>query len=174
MLRRIFDRLFANCPKTRRDLRRRRSLRSFLRCESLDGSGEDLLSGDAGDDVLLGEEGNDSIQGGAGRDILIGGLGVDRLQGQAHDDILIGGTTSYDDNAEALAAILAEWISARSYAVRVANIRSGATTGGFAQNSGTVQDDLSADLLIGNAGQDWFFAGIGDRIMDKASLERVN
>ena len=138
------------------------------------GSGADQLSGDAGDDVLLGEDGNDGIQGGAGRDILIGGLGADRLQGQAHDDILIGGTTSYDDNAAALAAILTEWVSARSYTVRVANIRSGARSGGFALNSGTVLDDGANDLLSGNAGQDWFFAGIGDRITDKAFLERVN
>jgi Ca2+-binding RTX toxin-like protein len=136
------------------------------------GSGADQLSGDVGNDVLLGEEGNDGLKGGAGRDLLIGGLGADKLQGEAHDDILIGGTTSHDDNAVALAAILLEWVSPRSYTARVANIGSGAKTGGFALNSGTVQDDGAADLLTGLAGQNWFFAGIGDRITDKAPGRR--
>jgi Ca2+-binding RTX toxin-like protein len=38
--------------------------------------------------------------------------------------------------------------------------------------SGTVQDDLAADLLIGNAGQNWLFTGIGDRITDKAHVKK--
>jgi Ca2+-binding RTX toxin-like protein len=131
------------------------------------GSGADQLSGDAGNDVLLGEEGNDYVQGGAGRDILIGGLGADSLEGQAHDDILIGGTTSYDDNTAALAAILQEWVSARSFTVRVANISSGVRSGGFALNSGTVQDDGATDILTGLAGQNWVFAGMGDQLTGK-------
>lgn len=139
------------------------------------GSGEDELSGDTGDDVLLGEEGNDYALGGAGQDILIGGLDSDILKGQAHDDILIGGTTDYDGNAAALVAILSEWISARSYDVRIASIRGGGgSTGGFALNSDTVHDDGAAETLSGNAHQDWFFAGIGDLVTDKAAKERVD
>lgn len=139
------------------------------------GSGADQISGDAGDDVLLGEAGNDFARGGAGRDILIGGLGADILKGQAHDDILIGGTTNHEDSAAALAAILSEWISSRSYAARVANIRSGGgRTGGFALNSGTVHDDSARDFLSGDSHQDWFFAGIGDVLTDKTANERVN
>ncbi len=139
------------------------------------GSGADQLSGDVGDDILLGEEGNDFAEGGAGRDILIGGLGTDVLKGQAHDDILIGGTTNHDDNAAALAAILSEWVSSRSYAARVANIRSGGgRTGGFALSSGTVHDDSAADTLSGKSHQDWFFAGLGDVLTDKAANERLN
>ena len=139
------------------------------------GSGNDQISGDAGDDVLLGEEGNDYALGGAGRDILIGGLGVDTLKGQAHDDILIGGTTNHDASAAALAAILSEWVSTRSYAARVANIRTGGgRAGGFAFNSGTVHDDSARDVLSGDAHQDWFFAGIGDVLTDKKANERVN
>jgi Ca2+-binding RTX toxin-like protein len=138
------------------------------------GDDADQIAGDAGDDVLLGEAGNDALQGGAGRDILIGGLGSDKLQGHAQDDILIGGTTSYDDNTAALAAILAEWVSARSFTVRVANIRAGIKTGGAALNSSTVFDDGVADVLAGDAGQDWVFAGTNDRLADKMIGERVN
>jgi Ca2+-binding RTX toxin-like protein len=137
------------------------------------GSGADQLEGDAGNDVLLGGEGNDIALGGPGSDLLIGGLGADWLQGGADDDILIGGTTSHDDNAAALVAILTEWSSKRSYTVRVANIRSGARTGGFALNSGTVHDDGAADVLTGNAGQDWFFAGLGDRITDRVTKKAI-
>ena len=139
------------------------------------GSGNDQISGDAGDDVLLGDAGNDYVLGGAGRDILIGGLGADTLKGQAHEDILIGGTTNHDASAAALAAILSEWVSTRSYTTRVANIRGGrGSTGGFALNSGTVHDDSARDFLSGDAHQDWFFAGIGDVLTDKKANERVN
>jgi Ca2+-binding RTX toxin-like protein len=139
------------------------------------GNGADQLAGDAGDDVLLGEDGNDFLQGGAGRDILIGGLGADRLQGQAHDDILIAGTTNHDGNADALAALLAEWTSNRAFAVRVANLRSGSgKAAGFSLNATTVHDDGAADVLTGNAGQNWFFASLGDKVTDKPKNVRLN
>ena len=48
-----------------------------------------------------------------------------------------------------------------NYAIRVANISR------TALNSSTVFDDGAADLLTGDAGQNWFFTGTGDRITDK-------
>lgn len=56
------------------------------------GSGNDSLTGDAGNNVLSGNEGNDSLNGGAGNDILIGGKGNDSLFGGDGRDILVGGT----------------------------------------------------------------------------------
>jgi type 1 secretion C-terminal target domain (VC_A0849 subclass) len=58
------------------------------------GSGNDILHGGEGDDILLGGGGNDILNGGLGGDILYGGTGNDILTGGKGDDILHGGTGS--------------------------------------------------------------------------------
>jgi len=58
---------------------------------AIGGSGADLLTGDAGVNVLQGGNGNDSLQGLAGDDTLLGGDGSDRLAGYAGNDALNGG-----------------------------------------------------------------------------------
>ena len=56
--------------------------------ENLEGSEfEDLLFGDAGNNILSDLGGNDLIYGGAGNDWLNGGTGSDHLYGQAGDDL---------------------------------------------------------------------------------------
>lgn len=55
------------------------------------GSGNDELTGNAGDNVLLGMGGNDTLFGGAGNDVLYGGDGDDLLEGGAGNDFLGGG-----------------------------------------------------------------------------------
>ena len=55
--------------------------------------------------------------------------------GNSGDDILIAGTTAFDHNQAALAAIMAEWTSARSYADRVANLSG---TGSGPRDNGSV------------------------------------
>jgi len=134
------------------------------------GSGDDTLVGAAAAPaVLLGMAGNDTLTGGSNRDILVGGLGNDSLTGAAGDDILIAGTTSYDDQEAAWIAILAEWSSTRTFAVRTANILGPGTTGrangtnylNRAADSiaDTVFSELgSTDNLLGQTGQDWFFS----------------
>lgn len=140
----------------------------------LGGAGNDLLYGADGADILLGGDGDDLLFGGAGRDILIGGDGADTLLGNADDDILVAGTTAFDAHAAALAAIMAEWTSGRSYAQRTANIGGSGTGASFAsrlngnfflnvnaaQGSVTVHDDNDKDTLSGDAGRDWFFANL--------------
>src|SRR5262249_45165041 len=86
------------------------------------GPGNDLLQGGGGNNVLVGGGGNDPLIAGSGRDLLIGGAGAAQLTGNSGDDILIAGTTAFDHNQAALAAVMAEWTSARSYADRVANL----------------------------------------------------
>jgi RTX calcium-binding nonapeptide repeat (4 copies) len=130
------------------------------------GPGQDRLQGGAGDDVLRGGDGDDLLLGGAGRDLPIGGSGADRLVGNRDDDILMAGTTAFDGNDQALAAVLAEWTSARDYATRLANLR-GEGTGARLNGDivltvdcpqATVFDDEDADRLTGSSGLDWFFA----------------
>ena len=97
-----------------------------------DGSGDehgaevvDVGQGGAGDDLRI---------GGRARDLLIGGAGAGHLIGGAGDDILIGGTTAFDANEQALAAIRAEWNSARDFATRAANLAGTGTGAGGTGN----------------------------------------
>jgi uncharacterized delta-60 repeat protein len=138
------------------------------------GAGNDLLYGSDGADVILGGDGDDLVFGGAGRDFLIGGDGADTILGNADDDLLVSGTTDFDANAAALAGIIAEWNSSRSYAQRTANIGGTGSGTGFAARLNsqyflnanghhgpvTVHDDNDVDTLTGDADRDWFFANL--------------
>jgi Ca2+-binding RTX toxin-like protein len=53
------------------------------------GSGADLLFGESGNDTMLGKAGADQLFGGAGNDTLTGGTGDDQAFGQGDDDRLI-------------------------------------------------------------------------------------
>src|SRR6266446_10861510 len=89
------------------------------------GSGNDVLnlSGSSANNVVVGGGGTDRLIGGQGRDLLIGGAGQSTLQAGAGGDILIGGTTTYDNNAAALAAVLAEWSRTDiDYLTRIAHL----------------------------------------------------
>jgi Ca2+-binding RTX toxin-like protein len=56
------------------------------------GAGADnVLFGDAGNDLIKGSSGNDILLGGAGDDVIYGGAGVDRIIGGAGSDTLYGG-----------------------------------------------------------------------------------
>lgn len=158
------------------------------------GAGNDWLTGGDGNDVLVGNAGNDTLSGGAGRDLLIGGAGADNgeadfvptgVDGGGGDDLLIAGTTAYDANQTALAAIMAEWTSGNSYAIRVSNLRNGSGLNGsnvlrVASDTGagptTVFDDDAVDNLRGQAGIDWFFASsLEDILLDRtASSETLS
>jgi len=56
----------------------------------LGGTGNDALYGTDGDDVLLGGTGNDDLIGGSGNDVLVGGDGNDNLCGGTGRDLIIG------------------------------------------------------------------------------------
>jgi Ca2+-binding RTX toxin-like protein len=60
------------------------------------GAGSDQLSGQSGNDILVGGDGDDILVGSDGRDILIGGFGADNVTGSNGEDILVGGRTAYD------------------------------------------------------------------------------
>lgn len=125
-----------------------------------------VVSGGAGDDILT---------GGPGRSILIGGAGSDILYGGGGEDLLIGGTTDFDNNSDALLAILAEWTSGHTLEERVRNIVNGSgTLGGGANGTyyltdgagGTVHNDNATDVVIGGAGTDWLFLnGMLERLL---------
>ncbi len=98
---------------------------------------------------------------------------------------MIGGTTAYDNNAAALAAILAEWSRTDiGYTTRMADLTN--TTGGmnvingmyFFLNNGmsgprTVFGNGLSDNLYGGAGLDWYFAGMMDALFNRTNGEVV-
>jgi Ca2+-binding RTX toxin-like protein len=51
------------------------------------GAGNDLVMGETGDDIVIGGAGSDIVQGNEGDDLLIGGLGMDYLGGGPGADI---------------------------------------------------------------------------------------
>ncbi|MGH2710201.1 MAG: calcium-binding protein [Actinomycetota bacterium] len=55
------------------------------------GRGKDVICGLEGDDVLSGLSGKDTVLGGSGNDMLNGGNGKDKLFGEADNDTLNGG-----------------------------------------------------------------------------------
>jgi hypothetical protein len=152
------------------------------------GSGNDVLRGGQASNILVGGPGDDLLIGGSGRDLLIGGTGADRIIGKGGDDILIAGTTAYDDNLQALQAIMKEWNSSTSYASRISHLM-GPTPGLNVLNSqgvflvagpttgqATVFDDSSIDVLTGSAGQNWLWAnltgmGVKDKVTDLDAAE---
>lgn len=148
------------------------------------GLGErDMLFGLGGNDVLLGGGGDDLLDGGSGRDLLIGGSGLDTLLGGSGDDILIGGLTPqlFDEsaprgiNTTAVAAVMSEWTSDRSYSQRIARLRAGVGAGNLVRlTADTILNDGFADILFGQGGDDWFWGAedlLGDR---NAPRERLN
>lgn len=143
------------------------------------GNGTDILnaSGSLANNVLVGGGGTVRQIGGQGRDILIGGAGQATLQAGLGGDIVIGGTTAYDNNAAALAAVLAEWSRTDiDYATRIAHLNgsiSGGLNGNYLLNGSTVFGNGLADNLYGGTGLDWFLAGVMDVLFNHMSGEAV-
>lgn len=56
------------------------------------GGGNDVIAAGAGNDIVFGGSGDDTIDGGDGNDVIDGGAGNNTLSGGAGNDILYGGT----------------------------------------------------------------------------------
>jgi Ca2+-binding RTX toxin-like protein len=144
------------------------------------GDGNDFLVGNAadndisggnGDDIILGWSGNDTLSGGSGLDIAVGGSGADTVHGNNMDDILVAASLTYANestssiNRAALDAIMAEWHRTLAYSLRIDHLSVNPSDGlnsGYMLNASTLLDDGATDTLFGDAGQDWFLAGIND------------
>ena len=71
----------------------------------------------------------------------------------------------------ALDAILAEWTSADSYALRISKITSGVGAGGYALNSSTVTPDASANTVSDGSSptaSTWLIAHTTDNVQKKS------
>lgn len=110
------------------------------------GSGNDTLLGGKGDDEPWGDEGNDKLNGGSGRqDILAGGPGDDALNGGSDN----GDFVWYRQARGPVTVDLAAGTAAGEGSDTLANIEH-------------VEGSNHDDTLIGNAGPNALFAGLGN------------
>jgi hypothetical protein len=141
------------------------------------GAGSTLGTTSSGDSILIGGSGSSTLSDtGSGYNILISGGGVDSVTGSGND-ILIGGTTNYDAdtpaNIAALDAILAEWGSSDTYALKTAKILTGVGPGSIdALNiSEVTPDSVASTLSDGSAStqNNWFVVGGLDKVTKKSN-----
>ncbi len=130
--------------------------------------GNNLIVGGSGHDTIYGsfatihkKDGSPSTGGEGGQNLIIGGGGDDVIYASqaadgaegGHGSILIGGTTTLGQAA--LQAVLAEWTSSDTLALKLARIQgtqSGGLNGGsYLQPGVTVVDDGSADHIFGDS-----------------------
>jgi Ca2+-binding RTX toxin-like protein len=115
-------------------------------------------TGSIGNDLLVGDDAANVLIGGTGRNILIGGGGLDQLVGGGGDNLLIGGGTSYDQDASALALLLAEWLQPSDFATRQNAIMMGLDVlagTGIHLDSTTLVPDGVANVLTPGPGLNW-------------------
>ena len=137
-----------------------------------DGGGN-VLSGENGQDVLSGFNGDDTLLGGAGRDLLTGGAGADALDGGVGIDMVryvgsnegvtvdLGAGTASGGHADGDLLISIEQLFGSSHA----DVLTGDAQNNFIFGSGG--DDIldgagGIDKLFGGSGADTFIFGAGD------------
>ena len=145
-------------------------------------TGNDFLVGGGGDDTLIGNDGNDSFLGGAGDDSVTGGSGNDVFNVTAGSDTITDLATGDELKVSASATAVATNVAAFAATAGTTNagtaILNAANTGatitladavgpnGYTVNGGLLSDSITgsalADSLSGSAGNDSFVGGAGN------------
>jgi len=123
----------------------------FLQEVTAAASGNDWLSGGAGEDRLHGGGGDDHLEGGEGADLLFGEGGNDWLQGGAGDDILVGDS---EPEWRLIEETPIEGIRTVGFNNRTVRFYSRALSGD--------DDPPGGDRLEGGRGNDELRGGLGD------------
>ncbi|ANK87709.1 MULTISPECIES: calcium-binding protein [unclassified Rhizobium] len=131
------------------------------------GTGNAVLTGNAGDNIITAGTGNDTLTGGDGADILNGGDGIDTISGGNGDDQLYGGIG--DD-------ILSGGAGADQFFGGV-----GDDTASYIDSSAAMTFNLATGVFSGIGGGDTFdsievIAGsnFGDTFIASANADRIN
>jgi len=151
------------------------------------GTGNDQLSGLAGDDFLFGQDGSDLLSGDGGIDALFGGRGHDRLDGGSGRDQLYGGagndTYIVDQAADSVRELAGEGVDTVLSTTRVYSLNrpgleaqtqvehlSFIGTGNFTGTGNALANRLTGgvgnDRLYGLDGQDSLIGGAGNDRLD--------
>lgn len=151
--------------------------------DTLDGGwfGNDTLNGGGGNDLLLGGAGNDSLIGGNDSDALLGGTGNDTLRGGNGDDSLQ--QTYYAHGQTFTVTGLDGGEGDDLVDGGAGNDMLAGGTGHDTLLGGDGNDTLDgwtngatddADVLHGNAGDDYINAGNGDRVFGDAGNDQID
>lgn len=165
---------------------------SFLNIKDVHGgNGINTLTGNYQGNALIGGTAADTIVAGSGtgQNLIIGGLGSDVLTGisgavdskgkavgNSGQDLIIGGFTNYDNNLVALTAIIDEWQSPTPFATRVQNLRTG---GGLSQGNRlvadvTVRSDAAVNAITGGKPESNWLWGQPAEFKDLTSADVYN
>lgn len=118
------------------------------------GNQNDILRGNAGDDVLVGGTGNGVRAELSGRNILNGGGGANLVRGVGYGRPAAVGQSPVGPDAAILRSLLTEWASADIYQVRVdllLGTNGAGLNAGFCLNATSKTDDGDADDQKGRA-----------------------
>jgi len=132
------------------------------------GSGNDLLVGNAGGNIIRGNGGNDDIYGLAGADVLEGGAGNDRLEGSGGDDTMTGGAGNDTVNYYNAAGAVSVNLNLQGGAQAVGGGMGNDWLSGFENLYGsngfgdTLVGDGGNNEMIGYGGNDTIFGAGGD------------
>lgn len=140
----------------------------------LGGAGADIIDGGDGHDLIFasvhGVSGADTIRGGAGDDMIIRAIasasivGGGILDGGSGHDLIVAGRVGFDDLQASITLIyFGEWLSARSFAEKVAHVTG--TPGGdngaeYLLADTTVLDDGAIDAVMGGPDADLVFCSL--------------
>ena len=140
------------------------SMDGFESIENVVGSGfDDLVTGDAGVNLLIGGAGNDTLNGGGNADNLFGEDGADILNGDAGIDYLVGGlggdTLNGGDAADALYGEDGDDVLDGGASFDTDILVGGAGNDTLRAVSGQANPDY--DLIDGGAGNDTYWVDTG-------------
>ena len=130
------------------------------------GEGNDVLSGDSWSDVIYGNTGDDTVNGGGGSDLMHGGQGDDILNGGVGDDIIYGGTG--DDTLHGGKGddeLIGANVFSRDFTLEdLVELQQTGDTSALtpAVTIDFTSDNSGADILLGEAGEDFMLLGAGD------------
>lgn len=157
---------------------------------SASAGGDDVVTGDDGNDQLYGQAGGDNLAGGAGNDQMEGMAGADTLRGDSGNDLMVGGSSTTTgainatrtgqgqrDGADVIdggsgldaiagdnARILLSTAAGAKPAITVFDTGRNAPT--YTASGDTITGGTEDDLLFGQAGNDSIVAGAGNDLAE--------
>lgn len=141
------------------------------------GAGSDKYTGGAGNDVVLGEGDSDTLIGGAGNDRLDGGAGADVMTGGTGNDTYVINsladtfTEAANQGSDTIETSFGLSIVNRPTFENIRLVGSAAinATGNALTNILIGETNSAANNLTGLSGNDLYFVGAGDKIIETAS-----
>ena len=130
-------------------------------------NGNDILNGGDGNDILDGGNGADQLFGGAGTNTLIGGAGDDWFYLNASDTVVEANNGGFDTLRGALSLDLNNYSNIE--AIYLTGDQAYTATGNNLDNYLWGLDNTAANQLIGGGGNDRFYVGAGDTVVEAAN-----